>query len=205
MSGSQDAERPSRSPRRTSFEEAKRSPRELQKVASSPQPFAHNALLLGMPGPERIRYSNKESAKVNAGLGYGGWHSHDQEVGLLYANKLVVDIDFSQLIAPVIRPEAKTTTETLACRLLHPPPHAFVHGILSMQWVIGAVGQKHIEFHDSDERYVLAKSSNLRKKGTVLGLPALYMEWLCGDNPELSANDQGVHLTPSFFNDSESQ
>jgi hypothetical protein len=112
-----------------------------------------------------------------------------------------VDIDFSQLVVPIVAPEAKPTSETLANRLLHPPSHAFVHGVLSMQWVIGVVGQEHIEFRANDERYVLARASYLRDKGTSLGLPALYMEWLCGDDDEVSAAEQGVNLTPDFFDD----
>jgi hypothetical protein len=202
MSGSQDAEHPSRSPRRVSFEGANSSTEKRPDVASSPQPLAHNALPYSMPNPDRIRYSNKESAKVNAGLGYGAWHNEQKEdsaADLLHTNKPAVDIDFSQLIAPILLPEHRPTSEVLARRLLYPPPYAFVHGTLSIQWVIGVVGRKHIQFRKNDERYVLAKSSDLRKRGAALGLPALYMEWLCGDDSEISAAEQNVALTPSFF------
>jgi hypothetical protein len=205
MSDSQDAERSSRSPRRVSFEAAKSSTDKQPDVASSPQLFACNAMNCSMPSQERIRYSNKESVKVNAGLGYGSWQDRDQEedyaAGLLHTNMPAVDIDFSELIAPIISPEPMPTSEALTDRLLHPPPHAFVHGTLSIQWVVGVVSHKHFVFRSSDERYVLAKSSDLRKRGPSLGLPALYMEWLCGDDDEISATEQSVALTPRFFID----
>jgi hypothetical protein len=205
MSDSQDAERSSRSPRRVSFEAAESSTEKRPDAASSPQLFAYNAMPCGMPNQERICYSNKESIKVNAGLGHGGWQDRDQgencAAGSLQTNMTAVDIDFSQLIVPIVLPEPKPTSEALAGRLLHPPPHAFVYGTLSIQWVVGVVGHRHIVFRNSDERYVISKSSDLRNKGTALGLPALYMEWLCGDDDEISATEQSVALTPQFFND----
>jgi hypothetical protein len=205
MSSSQDAERSSRSPRRASFEAAKPYTDKRPDVASSTQLFPYDAIPYSMPSQDRIRYSHKESVKVNAGLEYGAWEDHDQvddcAAGFLYTNKPAVDIDFSQLVAHIIQPEPTPTSEALADRLLHPPSHAFVHGTLSIQWVAGVVGHKHIVFRNSDERYVLAKSSDLRSKGTDLGLPALYMEWLCGDDDELSATEQSLALTPRFFSD----
>jgi hypothetical protein len=204
MSDNHNAESPSRTPRRRSFEEAQNSTETQQEVASPP-PFAQGASSFCMPSSERNRYSNKESVKVNAGLAYGSRHEHDEDEDCaalyLWTGKPAVDIDFSQLIAPITPPEPKPTSEALANRLLTPPPHAFVHGVLSMQWVIGLVGKEHIEFRAKDERYVLAQASHLRESGTSLGLPALYMEWLRGDDAEVSASELGVNLTPAFFKD----
>jgi hypothetical protein len=73
MSSSQDAERSSRSPRRASFEAAKPYTDKRPDVASSTQLFPYNAMPYSMPSQDRIRYSNKESVKVNAGLEYGAW------------------------------------------------------------------------------------------------------------------------------------
>ena len=156
-----------------------------------------------MPSQDRNWYSNKESGKVNAGLGFRGIESGDEQLdeakSTSSTNAPAVNINFSQLIAPTVAPEPKPSTEDLARQLLHPPPHAFVHGVLSIQWLIGAVGQEHIKFRESDERYVLAANSQLRDRGARLGIPALYMEWLCGDNHEESAAEQSINLTPEFF------
>ncbi|EAT88581.1 hypothetical protein HBI56_042990 [Parastagonospora nodorum] len=167
------------------------------------QAFDHHDSSFSMPDPDRICYSNKESAKVNIGLDCVSWYDQDLEFahadGPFSTNKPAVDVDFSQLICPIVAPESKPSVEALVSRLLNPPPHAFVYRTLSIQWVIGAMGQRHVEFRESDERYVLAQNSELRRMGTALGMPALYMEWLCGDDEDISATDQGVHLTPDYF------
>jgi hypothetical protein len=156
-----------------------------------------------MPSPERNRYSNKESAKVNAGLHFGKTESDGGKAcdvsGAFNTNIPAVDIGFSKLFIPIVAPEAAPRVETLVRRLLRPPPYAFVHGMLSTQWVIGVVGQRHVDFRSTDERYVLATHSQLRTRGSALGLPALYMEWLCGDHDESSATEQGIYLTPEYF------
>jgi hypothetical protein len=192
MSDNHNADRPLRTPRQASFEEANNSAETQQEVVSPPPPFSNDALSFPMPNPDRNQYSNKESTKVNAGLAYGNWHEDDEEEDCaavyLCIGKPAVDIDFSQLDVPIVAPEVKPTSEALASRLLHPP-------------VIGVVGQEHIEFRANNERYVLAQASHLREKGMSLGLPALYMEWLCGDDDEVSAAEQGVNLTPDFFDD----
>ncbi|KAH7391694.1 hypothetical protein BKA66DRAFT_413198 [Pyrenochaeta sp. MPI-SDFR-AT-0127] len=156
----------------------------------------------GRPSPERNRYSNKEAVKVNAGLHFGGPNHDDEDdevANPFNTNASAVAIDFSLLVAPTVTTEAPLTTTQLVDRLLHPPPHAFVHGALSMQWVIGAIGMDHVSFRQNDERYVLAEHSALRREGSKLGLPALYMEWLSGDDEQVISTDLGVYLTPRFF------
>jgi hypothetical protein len=54
-------------------------------------------------------------------------------------------------------------------------------------------------YRDSDARYVLKANSELRLRGRELGLPAAYLEWLCGDDPEHSATEQGIMFTREFF------
>lgn len=158
-----------------------------------------------MPIFERLQYSNKESVKVNSGLCYGTWYNPDSistaETGFFNTNKPAVDMNFSQLTAPIVAPAPPPSAQALVYKLLHPPPHAFVHGVLSMQWVIGVIGQQHITFRNNDERYVLASDSELRKKGTAFGISALYMEWLCGDDEDVSATEQGLHLTPEYLDE----
>lgn len=201
MSDSHDARH---SHRRTFFQDAQGHNGNAQDTTSSQRSFVHHDLPCSMPNPDRICYSNRDSARVNIGLDFGCCYHQDlefEEVGPWCTNKSAVDIDFSSLFIPIMAPEAKPSTETLVCRLLHPPPHAFVYRTLSIQWVIGAVGQTHMDFRERDERYALAKDSELRSRGTALGMPALYMEWLCGDDEATSATEQGVHLTPEFFND----
>jgi hypothetical protein len=209
MPGSDDPERPSSSPQPAALHDKPEPDIDLQTVTPLTSPsFANHVLSFSMPDPERLQYSNKESCKVNAGIFYGGKDDSGREANdtvdstnLFSTNLPAVGIDFSQIIIPIVAPEPKPSSAVLVHRLLKPPPHAFVHGILSIQWVIGVVGQQHIKFRDSDERYVLAVDSDLRKQGFSLGIPALYMEWLCGDDEETSATEQGLHLTVAFFQD----
>ncbi|KAF1358146.1 hypothetical protein EJ07DRAFT_66528, partial [Lizonia empirigonia] len=160
-----------------------------------------------IPSLERNQYSNKQSARVNAGLGYGVSHS-ETEAGVkataeqctLSGNTSAVDMDFSQLNAAFQLPlPTSPTVEHLVRTLLHPQPHAFPHGVLSMQWVIGALGQTHFRFRESDERYILAPDSIVRTEGMHLGLPPAYLEWLCGNEEGSSPTEQGMLLTPDFF------
>jgi hypothetical protein len=141
----------------------------------------------GMPCRDRNRYSNKESVKVNTGLHVlsDGFQPHLP----------AIDMTLSLLS---ISPEPEPTTEQLIQRLLEPPSHAFPHGTLSIQWVFGLVGMRHFVFRDEDERYVLAAYSELRQRGRDLGLPAVYLEWLCGVDGG-TASEQSVCLTPGFF------
>jgi hypothetical protein len=202
MSDSDDAQQPSRSPRRISFQDAQGLKDKPQDTAATQRSFVYHDLTYSMPNPDRILYSNKESTRVNIGLDYGCCYHQDlefEEVGPWCTNKPAVDIDFSKLIVPVVANEPKLSIEALVQRLLSPPPHAFVYGTLSIQWIIGAVGQKHMSFRERDERYVLAQDSGLRSRGAALSMPALYMEWLCGDDDAISATEQCVHLTPEYF------
>ncbi|KAA8623180.1 hypothetical protein PtrSN002B_007094 [Pyrenophora tritici-repentis] len=152
-----------------------------------------------MAHPERNMYSNKESFKVNAGL-YFDQNTSADPPSVFQIGAPVIDMDFSLLVPPVGTVE-KPTSEELVHRLLSPPPHAFLHGLLSIQWVIGSVGAENFDFRDSDERYVLAQGSELRIHGKELGLPAAYLEWLCGgeEDMEVMSSDQGVCLTSQFF------
>ncbi|KAF1914871.1 hypothetical protein BDU57DRAFT_454841 [Ampelomyces quisqualis] len=155
-----------------------------------------------MPNFERLQYSNKESVKVNMGLTYGTRHDSNRistaSVGT-HTNNPAVDVDFARLTAPMVASARQLGTAALIHKLLHPPPHAFVYGVLSMQWVIGVIGPQHIKFRNNDERYVLAFNSQLRTQGAAYGIPVLYREWLCGDDEEMSATEQGLHLTPGYF------
>jgi hypothetical protein len=97
-----------------------------------------------------------------------------------------------------ISAKREPTIEQLVQQLLEPPSHAFPHGTLSIQWVLGLVGMRHFVFRDKDERYVLVAHSELRQRGRDLGLPAIYLEWLCGVDGGTAA-EQSVCLTPGFF------
>ncbi|KAH7073107.1 hypothetical protein BKA63DRAFT_416739 [Paraphoma chrysanthemicola] len=157
-----------------------------------------------MPNPERNLYSNKESVKVNAGLPVDASKVDQEKNGYSSSEAFKTDIsaismDFSKLLVPIVAPEPAPSVETLVHRLLQPPKNAFLHGILSIQWVRGVLGHKDVVFREQDERYVLAAESELRLSGSALGLPALYLEWLCGDDDDFSAAEQGVYLTPEYF------
>lgn len=211
MPGSHDAERPSSSPRRGSHikNQDGENPSYTFLCDLLTSLTVQSTPTFGMPLPDRNQYSNKESAKINAGLEFGGGAVEggtlEEPASLLATNMPAVNIDFSQLIVPIAAPEPKPSPEELVRRLLDPPPHAFVHGVLSMQWVRGVVGGAHFDFRESDERYVLAKKSELRRRAGELGLPAVYLEWLCGDDEEVSSNEQSMYLTPEFFNEARSE
>ncbi|KAL6709640.1 hypothetical protein ACN47E_001068 [Coniothyrium glycines] len=144
-----------------------------------------------MSNEDRNKYSNKESARVNAGLPASPhpWSS----------NLPVVDIDFSTFVVPILQPEPPVPIEKIVDRLLHPPAHAFVYGLLSVQWVLGVTGMSHFDFRKLHARYVLRRDSMLRIKGAELGIPAVYMEWLCGDDASATAAEQNLVLTRGFF------
>ncbi|KAH9860362.1 hypothetical protein J1614_011693 [Plenodomus biglobosus] len=211
MSGHRDAERhpPSawRNSHEWSDEEDEENDYSYSAVFSSSSPYRATSAGAGMPSPERNRYSNKESAKVNAGFYMGALDQDECEdddpknvVTAFASGAPAVDIDFSQLVIPVVAPEPPPTAEQHVRRLLHPPPHAFPHGVLSIQWAIGAGGGlRHFVFRNSDERYILKPDSELRTRGAELGLPGLYLEWLCGNDESITAVEQGMYLTPEFF------
>ena len=151
-----------------------------------------------MVSPERNMYSNKESAKVNSGLYFSRITLADSP-NVPQLGAMITEMDLSLLIDSSVAPEPKPTNTELARRLLRPPPHAFLYGILSIQWVIGVVGMDGFELRDSDERYVLAQCSMLRTHGKALGLPVAYSEWLCGNDEEFTSSDQVLCLMPKFF------
>jgi hypothetical protein len=169
----------------------------------------------GTPSPERNQYSNKESGKVNSGLDFGfglsdSTATHTSSAAseapdtqkAFYSNAPAVAIDLSLLCPPSVVLEPQPSLEKIVHTLLHPPLHAFVHGTLSLQWVIGAVGYTHFMFRDSDERWVLRADSGLRERGREAGIPGCLWEWLAGG--ELGevgkgASELGIVLTRGFF------
>lgn len=174
--------------------------------------IAHTAhsTLTGMPSFDRNKYSNKESAKVNQGLPF--WFPIDDNetanntnvAKALTSQAPALKIAFGRFTMPTMPPAASTLTEQLVRLLLSPPPHAFLHGVLSIQWVIGAVGRlQHFIFRSSDERFLLKEDSELRNRGANLGMPAPYMEWICGDDEGITAAEQGLCLTSEFFEELE--
>ncbi|KAF1845595.1 uncharacterized protein K460DRAFT_111474 [Cucurbitaria berberidis CBS 394.84] len=202
---SHDAERPSRSSSRASYQGEEDSEDTSCNLPISSLPFRiiYSAATLSMPNPERNRYSNKESAKVNAGLECGSGAISGcipkESNAMLTTNTPALNIDFGQLMVSSITPEPRLDTKEQVHCMLHPPPYAFVHGVLSIQWVRGAVGEDHFVFRESDERYVLSRASQLRLRGAALGIPMLYMEWLCGNSEAVSSTEAGMYLTPELF------
>lgn len=108
------------------------------------------------PDPEFNEYGNKQSAKINAGLDFGGPTKNDDEEGMTDAtapnpnmtkNTPVMSVDISTLDVPTAAsPPTAPLVEDLVCVLIRPPPHAFFHGVLSIQWVIGATGRSQFDF-----------------------------------------------------------
>lgn len=163
------------------------------------------------PDPEMNEYGNIQTTKVIAGLDFGvsnKCHDEAEMIGAIVTTSPineqtpVVDIDFSILGLPntMALPTVPTMGELFRI-LLRPPAHAFLHGVLSIQWVIGAIGQSHFDFRESDERYVLRPGSEIRLQGRSLGLPEVYLEWLCGDEEESSPTEQSMLLTENFFDE----
>jgi hypothetical protein len=158
------------------------------------------------PDPEFNEYANKQSAMVNAGLDFDGTTRTDGGEAVsdttasnpnMTESAPVVDFDFR--ISAVMCPTTNPGVDALVRVLLSPPPHAFLYGVLSIQWVLGAIGQAHFDFRITDERYVLKPKSEVRTQGQRLGLPNIYLEWLCGDEEGESPTEQGMFLTPQYF------
>jgi hypothetical protein len=123
----------------------------LSVQTSSPTPVAGSPTMENSsPDPEYNEYGNGQSAKVNAGLDFGGPNRNydaDEMTDATATNTHmtksapIVDVDTGTLyVSATTAPHAVPTTEDLARALLHPPPHAFLHGALSFQWVMGAIG-----------------------------------------------------------------
>lgn len=172
---------------------------------------------------ERPQRFNKESRKVNAGLPvFSSTMTPAEDTTSAWAsNKPVVDIDFSQFVVPTIptpphtrlsaaayvaklkakRTAAVTipTSPTVIQNLLSPPPHAFVHGVLSINWVISAVERQHFVARERDGRLVLKQNSEVRQRGERMGVRGALLGWLCGDDEEVSAAEEGVCLTKEYF------
>ncbi|XPS79636.1 hypothetical protein M3J07_011634 [Ascochyta lentis] len=208
MSDDRKGNQPSRSPGQATYDwymTARFQSLSIQTYSNRPMPYQPRTQT--MPEPEHSQYLNTQSMKVNAGLDFG--RANNETKGLVKAtspdsildsNAPVLNIDFRDLRVPAQIPiPIPPMAEELIPTLLHPPPHAFLHGVLSMQWVMGALGQCHFHFRSNDERYVLAPDSTVRTEGAHLGLPPVYLEWLCGDEEESSPTEQGMHLTPRFF------
>lgn len=202
MPANRDTHHPSRSPCPTSRHVSAGGPApspQLDFFRQSPPSTRHLSIKASIPSADRNKYSNKESARVNAGLDCtSGLYkaAHGEET-----TTLVVNVDFSQFVVPPVQPARPPTAEALVHRLLQPPLYAFLHGTLSLHWVIGAVGYKNFVFFEADERFVLAQESELRAKGKEFGVPAVFLEWLCGYDAAVSASELGVCLTPEFFDE----
>jgi hypothetical protein len=167
--------------------------------------------LYSMSMPDRTQHFNKQSCKVNAGLTFGGATYDGEETvsPAAFLNALpeaVANFDFSVFVVPRSTPKPRISAQLaqaqaadIVKRLLNPPAHAFVHGVLSLNWVISVAGSENFECRPRDGRFVLKRTSVLRSRGRELGLPAAYAEWLCGDEEGGSASEQGLLLTREFF------
>ncbi|KAH6612770.1 hypothetical protein C7974DRAFT_406316 [Boeremia exigua] len=159
----------------------------------------------GTPCFEHSEYFNKQSTKVNTGLHLDGTFNdggdvakHCRDEHLPNKNAPVINVDFGHFSVPsrsspvVLTPPS---TKELVCALVHPPAYAFLHGVLSIQWVIGCL----FVFRVCDERLVLTAESSVRTEGRCLGMPGVYLEWLCGDHEESSPTEQSMLLTKKYF------
>lgn len=124
---------------------------------------------------------------------------------MIAANETTMeDVGFGQYADSAHIPQIVPTlpnTEQLVHNLLHPPTHAFLHGVLSLQWVVGALGFLHFILRESDERYILSPKSTVRTEGLSLGMPLEYLEWLCGTVEHSSPTEQAMYLTQNHFQD----
>jgi hypothetical protein len=156
-----------------------------------------------MPDPEHSTYFNKQPGEVNSGLSL-----LDVTHGRRHRSKgadditLFAEIDFGQFIVPAqlsATAPASPPTEKLVQSLLHPPAHAFLHGVLSFQWIVGMLGYYRFVLRESDERYILSAESAVPTEGLQLGLPNVLLEWLCGTMEHSSPTEQAMLFTQEFF------
>ncbi|ORY11403.1 hypothetical protein BCR34DRAFT_601354 [Clohesyomyces aquaticus] len=114
---------------------------------------------------------------------------------------ITLNSDISSFIPPHQSPQTPKhrLPKVIVRHLLTPPPHAFLNGVLAINWVVGAAGSSHFEFRDADERIVLTQSSVIRQHGAALGLPRALLGWLCGNDPEFTSTEESMILTPDFF------
>lgn len=158
-----------------------------------------------MPDPELSTYFNKQSGKVNSGLSFLDV-THDCRPCSKSGDDdtRFAEVDFRQFDAPThlsATAPANLPTEQLVQSLLHPPAHAFLHGVLSFQWVVGTLGYCHFVLRESDERYILSTESAIRTEGLHFGLPNVLLEWLCGTIEHSSPTEQAMLFTLDFFQD----
>ncbi|KAF2003525.1 hypothetical protein P154DRAFT_486800, partial [Amniculicola lignicola CBS 123094] len=146
--------------------------------------------------------------QANGGISFGSAAVESQELAEPWTdNQPIPGIDYVLVIPHVISPatlfrlrtQRPVPIQDVVRRLLSPPPHAFVNGTLSIRWVIGAAGYHNFEFRKEDERWVLKKNSELRARGELYGLPRAFSAWLSGDDPDYTAAEEGMILTPEFF------
>jgi hypothetical protein len=156
-----------------------------------------------MPDPELSTYFNKQSGKVNSGLSL-----FDVTQGCRPRSKganedtLFAEVDFRQFNVPArffATAPANPPTEQLVQSLLHPPAHAFLHGVISFHWIVGTLGFCHFVLRESDERYILSTESAVRTEGLHFGLPNVLLEWLCGTMEHSSPTEQAMLFTKDFF------
>lgn len=160
-----------------------------------------------MPDPELSTYFNKQSGKVNSGLSLldvaHGFRPRSKGAN---DDTLFAEVDFRQYNVPAhlsATAPANPPTEQLVQSLLHPPAHAFLHGVLAFQWIIGTLGYCHFVLRESDERYILSTDSAIRTEGLRFGLPSVLLEWLCGTMEHSSPTEQAMLFTQDFFPGSE--
>ncbi|KAF2740304.1 hypothetical protein EJ04DRAFT_424969 [Polyplosphaeria fusca] len=172
------------------------------------RPHPYKPLALGLDfehlaiSVERPQKFNKQSAAINGCLSFGGGGTESEDEPASFAQCVPFpEMDFSRLFVPQVgKKSGKVSTKALVRRLLFPPcPRAFRNGVLSINWVISVTGAEHFTFRADDERFVLTEASELRHQGREMGLPAVLYEFLCGDIPESSAAEDGMMLTPGFF------
>lgn len=144
-----------------------------------------------VPLPDRNAHGNRESTRVNIGLTFTGGPDHPDFPTIPHHA-------LAKLTLPETTPAEAPTIEELIPRLIHPPPHAYLYNILSLAWVRSVLGE-HLVFRPSDERYVLARDSELRTHGRSLGVPTLLLDWLCGDDEAIGSSEQNIMLTPDVF------
>ncbi|KAF2710359.1 hypothetical protein K504DRAFT_260119 [Pleomassaria siparia CBS 279.74] len=185
----------------------------------APAPFAADGDADDVTGSELAERFNKESGKVNAQLSAfpSALLCGRDKTGAWASNSPVGDIEFSRLAVPTLPMPPRLNVkeyapERLASHRLpipiaasalqllkKPPEHAYVHGVLSINWVLAAIGRQHFITRKGDGRLVLRQLSELRTRGEEWGLQGALLGWLKGDDANVSANEEGMMLTREFF------
>lgn len=107
----------------------------------------------------------------------------------------ITSLDFSlTTISLTFTPSSPPTLQSRIQILLHPPAHAFQHGVLTLNWAISVLGMQEFEQRgDGDGRWVLKRDSEVRVRGREMSIPAMLWEWLC------RVEVGGCWLTREFF------